>query len=542
MSNVVSYLQHWKKNSPNAPAIVLPSQAPEAAKASQPSWNFAELYDNVMGLSQQLEDLDFKPGDRILVMVSQGFELLHVVFALFHRGCIPVLIDPGMGLNGFLTSIQSANPVGAVMNRRARLMVQLTGHLKSLTKQALVCANPKRPYHLRFEPGTNKEPYSYKDDEPCAILFTSGSTGPAKGVVYTMPIFEFQVEQLKVMFQPKPGSLELPGFSLFGLFSTALGLGCVVPPIKPNQPESFDPQTLVDCIFETSPAYLQGSPTIWEKLGDYCDNNGIILPSIERIATFGAPIKPSLVRTWQRVAPEAKFYAPYGATECLPITHCTGAQILTYQKARESGAGTCVGKPLPTMDVKVMRPSSLEGIELDSIEECQEFELGEIIVSGPAVTPEYYNLTDATNYAKITIDETLWHRMGDFGYFDPGGRLWLAGRKNHIINTKDGVFYPYLVESIIEDDPRLRRVALVGIGDPHNPIPVLALQPYEKLSQLEVKKLLRKVQEAHPLFSHIEQAVQTSYMPVDPRHNAKIDRHILGAWLTPLWEKKCARS
>ena len=78
-----------------------------------------------------------------------------------------------------------------------------------------------------------------------AILFTTGSTGPAKGVLYEHGMFGAQVRMLNELYKFKPGELNLPGLPIFALFDVALAMTCVIPDINPAHPARVEPSNII---------------------------------------------------------------------------------------------------------------------------------------------------------------------------------------------------------------------------------------------------------------------------------------------------------
>ena len=372
-------------------------------------------------------------------------------------------------------------------------------------------------------------------DETAAILFTSGSTGPAKGVMYRHRIFRAQVEELRKLYDFVPGDIDVPGFPLFALFSTALGQTCLLPELDPSRPASVDPKKVVDAVLEFGAHSLQGSPAIWRRVGDYCTANRIKLPTVKRVLTFGAPISVELLNAWREVLPAgAQVHTPYGATEALPISTIGSDEVLGETwRATARGAGTCVGTLAPGIQVRIIRIT--EGVLEEWSDDLMvsRGDVGEIVVAGDVVTWSYDRRPEATAQAKIREGERIWHRMGDLGYFDEQGRLWFCGRKAHRIEGADGRWFSVCGEGMVNVHPRVSRSALVGVGEMGKQTPVLVIEPRHPLDE-EARQAVRRealdLLHADPRYQPVTRALFHPSFPVDPRHNAKIHREELAAW------------
>jgi acyl-coenzyme A synthetase/AMP-(fatty) acid ligase len=374
-------------------------------------------------------------------------------------------------------------------------------------------------------------------DETAAILFTSGSTGPAKGVVYEHGMFDAQVQAIQGCYDIRPGEVDLPTFPLFALFSVAMGMTSVIPDMDPSHPARVDPLNIVEPIRDNHATNTFGSPALWARVAEYCVDRGIRLPSLRRILIAGAPVPYRLVEMLHRVInPEADVHTPYGATESLPVASISGREVHSDCTARTRvGAGICVGKPLPGIDLRIIR------ITDESIGTWPEElvvpagEVGEIVVSGPVVTNEYFGLPAATTAAKIGDGDRLWHRMGDVGYRDAHGRIWFCGRKAHRVTTGQGTMYSVRCEAVFNEHPDVLRSALVGVGPPGRQIPVMVVEPEggrlpSRSRQEAIRDELLQLARANDLTRSIETILFHRRFPVDVRHNAKINREALAAW------------
>jgi len=265
--------------------------------------------------------------------------------------------------------------------------------------------------------------------------------------------------------------------------------------------------------------------------------NGIKLPTLKRVLTFGAPISVDLIRDWREkiLSGEADIHTPYGATEALPVSSIGGREILAETASlTERGFGTCVGAPAPGIEIRIIRITD-EAIENWSDDlALRQGEIGEILVRGPVVTWRYDRQKEATRLAKIQDQTTIWHRMGDVGYFDDRGRLWFCGRKAHRIDGEE-MWFSVCGEGMVDGHPEVARSALVGVGKRGAQQPVLIVEPHggkipggSQRTRI-VSEVLERLA-AHPLYSKIKKVLFHRGFPVDPRHNAKIHREDLARW------------
>ncbi|MGE5192566.1 MAG: fatty acid CoA ligase family protein, partial [Deltaproteobacteria bacterium] len=501
---------------------------------------------------QGLRGLGVGPGQRIVLMVRPGIEFIALTFALFKVGAVVVLIDPGMGPRRVFRCLDEVEPEGFVAipavqalriasfgrfpQARFNVTVGKRWFWGGATYESLMRAQnqgagtdnwvgpPRSPFQLE----------QTKSTDPAAIIFTSGSTGVAKGVVYEHGMFAAQVVSLRDYYAVEPGGADLPGLPLFALFNSAMGVTTVVPPMDPTRPAQVDPEKIVAAIHGQGVTQGFGSPAIWNRVGRYCQARGITFPSLRRVFSAGAPVPVAVLERMKGtlVAAGAEMHTPYGATEALPVSSITATEVLTRTaEMTRQGAGTCVGRPFPTIRLKIIEIVAGPIKSLGEARELPAGQIGEIIVQGAVVTREYFRKPEATAAAKIPDRETFWHRMGDVGYLDEAGSLWFCGRKSHIVETAEGRMFTDCVEPIFNAHPRIARCALVGIGPRPRQTPVIVVELESGPPSDTLIAELRDLAKTNPNTRRIERFLfYPESLPVDVRHNTKINREQLAKW------------
>lgn len=506
------------------------------------SWTFRDMNITADWFAHSLSDRGVKRGDRVMLMVSPSLEFIALTFALFKIGAAVILIDPGMGYKNLLRCIGQVKPEVFIGIAKAHFFKLLfPGAFKSV--RISVCIGPS---FALFGPSLSADmvprsetygtPYPtavMQADELAAILFTTGSTGPPKGVRYEHSIFQAQLKLIRDYYHIGPEDIDQPAFPLFVLFSAALGACSVIPEMNPAKPAQVDPAKFVRTIKENSVTYSFGSPAIWNVVSNYCLDHAIRLPSLKKILMAGAPVSGELLaRTVAIIADDAEIHTPYGATESLPITSITAREILaeTWKKTQE-GMGVCVGRSLPSITIKIIRISDQPIPEWDDSLLLDDYETGEIVVKGPVVTQKYENNSRENELAKIAEGDATWHRMGDLGYLDAKGRLWFCGRKGHRVITGTTTLYTVCCEALFNQHPAVFRSALVGIGAAGKQVPVLIVEPYDKnIKRDKVIAELKLIARHNEITRTITHFLVHPDFPVDIRHNAKIFREKLAIW------------
>jgi acyl-CoA synthetase (AMP-forming)/AMP-acid ligase II len=577
--NIAQTLSETAARAPFRPGVIFPAGRDAKERATFIQLSFQQLEAACNRYAHGLAAYGVEQGDRTLLMVRPGVELIAVVFALLKIGAVPVLIDPGMGRRAFLQCVTETEPTTFIGIPAAHVLRTLfPGSFKTVQRSVIV-GEPRAAHRLWRCPTLDKicpprdDPFPIAPtttESEAAVAFTSGSTGIPKGVVYRQGMFRALVALLRDEIGIAEGEVDLPGLYIFALFNPALGVTTVFPDMDPTKPAEVNPAYLVEAIQTFGVTNSFGSPTIWKRVARYCLDNGIKLPSLKRILMAGAPVPPTLIRDFIHILEGGDVYTPFGATEAMPLTMITGREILRETaELSEAGAGMCVGRPTQGNTLKIIPITDDVISTWDETLPLLQGEVGEIVVKGPVVTRQYLNRPRQTAEAKIyepvsCNDEVnltppaplskslergeaerveVWHRMGDLGYFDAKGRLWFCGRKSHRVETAEGLLLPVPCEAIFNQHPDVFRTALVGVGPQGAQRPVLIVEPREgkypasasERTAFITELLALGAQHGGQLASKRIGDIQDvlfypGSFPVDVRHNAKIQRKKLAVW------------
>ncbi|MAE29590.1 MAG: hypothetical protein CMJ87_11530, partial [Planctomycetes bacterium] len=502
-------------------------------------------------------------GDRVCLFVPPGPQLFACAFGLFRAGLVPVLIDPGMGRANLLACVKRMAPRVFIGIRRAVLLRRLFPRAFASVELSMTVDPWLRDAQARASaPQTDLGPCPpHNPRHEAAVLFTSGSTGPPKGVSYTHANFLAQTERLQALYRFTPGEVDLSCFPLFALFCPSLGITSVIPEVNPSRPARFNPARLLEVAAATGATTSFGSPAIWRRLVPWCQARGRTAPGIRRVLMAGAPVPPDLLADLQAILPAgAEVHTPYGATESLPVASINASEVLALALMEATGKrpgerlapGTCVGRVVPKTQVRLIPiiDGPVEGNSLPAPLPANT--LGEVCVAGPQVTRAYAEDPAATAAAKFSADGVFWHRMGDGACFDDTGRLWFQGRIGHRLETAAGRIMPVPVELPFQAHSAVRRCALVGIGPRGAEIPVLVVEAEAGHARGALRhKLAGELLELARSFANAADAdlgpaaVHTVLfhpsLPVDVRHNAKLDRPALKRWATEQFKGGTAR-
>jgi acyl-CoA synthetase (AMP-forming)/AMP-acid ligase II len=540
LPNIADALRGAARDAPERIAMRIPDGYAADGAARWRELSYRELDAGSDAIAAGLVAVGIGPGVRCVLMVRPGEALFLLMFALFKCGAVPVLVDPGIDRGALKACLAEARPEAFIGIPLAQAASMLLGWGKATIRTRVTVGrtwfwgghtlDAVRTLGATSPPATGPR----AADDLAAILFTSGSTGVPKGVEYTHANFLAQVDLIRAAFGIEPGEVDLPTFPPFALFDPGLGMTSVIPDMDPTRPGSADPRKLVGAIQAHGCTTLFGSPALLDNLTRHAQAHQLQLPSVRRVLSAGAPVRPEVVeRAYRMLPPDATVWTPYGATECLPVAVIEGREILRVRARTDEGGGICVGRPLPANTVRVIRIDDGEIAQWSDDLVLPPGEIGEITVAGPSATRGYFGRDAATRLAKIREGDRLVHRMGDVGYFDDEGRLWYCGRRSHRVVTRRGTLFSECVEGVFNAHPAVRRTALVGVGPVGDRMPVLCVELADRSRTTEwprVKAELRELGDRHAASRGLREFLLHWGFPVDIRHNAKIGREQLGFW------------
>ena len=548
LQNIGHSLTETAARIPNQVAVACPTagqpkQVTPGGKLAYDRISFSELEHRSNGIANQLKLAGIKVGTRVALMVPPGIDFVAHVFALYKTGAITILIDPGMGRKNMIRCLAAAKPESMVGIRKAHLArwifrSKLRGCRINVSTDGWFPGCWRTDRLADSVETTEFDPVAIDRESPAAIIFTTGSTGPPKGVLYRHRNFIEQSQQIRDYFDIKPGTVDVSGFPLFALFNTAMGTTTVFPEMDATKPAEIYPPNLIDAVNQFSADQSFGSPALWNTVSKYCESNSVTLSTIKSVFTAGAPVPPQVLqRVKSVIAADGDVYTPYGATEALPVA-CNSASVVINETAEKTndGCGTCVGTRFSRIEWRIIRISDEPIADVSQAVEVADGEIGELMVRGPVVTDRYVTRVEANADHKVVDGDSFWHRMGDVGYFDDQQRFWFCGRKGHRVRTASGVLYTVPCEAIVNTNPNVYRSALVGTGKSGAETPVMIVEPLPECwpqSSVETENLILEIKSlmaAHSKTVSVLHVLLRQKLPVDIRHNSKIFREQLKPW------------
>ena len=523
-ANLADILREQTRIRPDQPAII------ETWRGQPRVTTFALLERRVRQAAALLWEAGLRPGDTALVLQPMSSDLYVALIALFRSGLTAMIVDPGAGVAQVERCCALAQPKAFIGSPRAHLLRLLAPSLGRIPRKFVIGA--RLPYLPGAISWSRAERLAPRDevircdpDAPALLTFTSGSTGQPHAMLRSHRFLLAQYETLRRNFvadqdvERTSGVASMTALPVFVLADLAVGATSLLPPGNLRRPGAIDPAPVVAEILRYQPRRASASPAFWERITAWCRRHEVTLPSLEAIYTGGAPVFPRLLDDLCACAPQAEVVAVYGSTEAEPIAHIARSAFRPGDgAAMRAGAGLLAGPPIADIALRILPdhwgtprgPYTRAAFEAMSLAAGQP---GEIALSGAHVGTGYLGgVGDAE--AKIDVDGVIWHRTGDAGYLDADGRLWLLGRCSARISDGRGVLYPFSVEAAASAHPAVHRSAMVAWRDQR----ILLVEPAYPLYEGELDVLKQSLS-----WAYLDAIRVVAHLPVDRRHNAKID-------------------
>jgi olefin beta-lactone synthetase len=513
--NLCEILQQHAQSQPEAIAII------DTWLGRSRLTTFAQLNAAVRRAATLLEQQGLRPGDAVLVFHPMSAELYTALLALFQLRLVAMFLDPSAGREHLEQCCALHRPKALIASTKAHLLRLQSPALRQIPVK-FVIGFPV-PGAVRWSRAAAMPPHqeiaNCPPDAPALLTFTSGSTGRPKAAVRTHGFLLAQHRVLEQSLRLNAGEVDLTTLPIVLLANLASGVTSLIPAADLRYPGAINPVPVIEQILTHRPVSSAASPAFFECLTRYCTDHSLSLPSLKKLFSGGAPVFPRLLDHMQAMAPNADVVAVYGSTEAEPIAHISRREIgLAELQAMHQGRGLLAGPPVDAIQLRILRdqwghpvgPYTEATFATDSLAAGQP---GEIVVSGKHVLQGYLH-GRGDEETKFRVDGVVWHRTGDAGYVDGRGWVWLLGRCAARISDRHGILYPFAAETAVSQDVRVRRAAMVA----HAQRRILAIEFYDPATTPD----LTPIREALS-WTHCDEVRLCKRIPVDKRHNAKID-------------------
>jgi acyl-CoA synthetase (AMP-forming)/AMP-acid ligase II len=485
------------------------------------TFTFAELELASARAATMLAQAGLQSGDAVLIFQPMSAELYIALSAIFRLGLVAMFIDPGQGRAHLEQSCTLHRPQALIGSAKAHMLRLVSPQLRNIPRKFVI--GTPLPGAISWGHAAKLQPYQEihhcAPDTPALLTFTSGSTGRPKAALRTHGFLLAQHDALVDSLRLRSGTVDLATMPIVTLANLASGVTSLIPEADLRHPGTVRPAPLVAQIQTERVSSTVASPALLERLARYCLANHITLIDLRRVSTGGAPVFPRLLHQLQQIAPGADVEAVYGSTEAEPMAKIRYGQISAGDRHRmREGGGLLAGRPVDSLQLRIMK--NQWGTSVGPLTEvefasrcCATEQAGEIVVSGAHVLSGYWH-GHGDEETKFRVNGTIWHRTGDTGYLDTRSRLWLLGRCTARIDDDYGTLHPFAAECTASSHPDIRRAAVASEAGRR----ILAVDLYDPT----VKPNLASFKDSLA-WAHIDEIRVFRHLPVDTRHNAKID-------------------
>jgi acyl-CoA synthetase (AMP-forming)/AMP-acid ligase II len=411
--------------------------------------SYKRLNELVNRFASSLQSLTIKASDKVVLFMPNTLEFVISYFAVQRLGAIIVPVN---------AKLTQAELEYVINNSDAKAVIaheQLFEIAKSFTNQSLVCiktgtaANGWASFQTCLDSGENEEiECLLTEEDESTILYTSGTTGKPKGVLFTnrniltvaiMMCVEMSMKPESRMLHMMPLSHSAP-LHLFLVAGTYVGATHVLAPI-------FTPDLLLHLVHSEKTTHFFGAPVAYLFTAKQPNLSSYDLSSMKYWVYGGAPLSKGEVQFIQNSLQTRNLYCVYGLTESGP----SGTLLLPEEHEKKSGS---IGK-------RGALGTELRVVNSDE-NETKPGEIGEILLYGEGNMKCYYKNAEETKAAF----QNGWIRTGDLGNKDEDGFIWVVDRKKDLIITGGVNVYPKEIEEELIKHPEISEVAIIGVPHP----------------------------------------------------------------------------
>jgi acyl-coenzyme A synthetase/AMP-(fatty) acid ligase len=465
------------------------------------SWS--ELLSMVQASRGHLRRAGVKSGDRVAILTPFSARTIACIYACWSEGIVPVVADPGLGISNMRRALRESRPQFVLTIRATRIASRVLHLAHRAQRLDLDEITQLSGQHVT-------EVSVVSDTQEAAVLYTSGATGPAKGVVYTHGQLRALAQGIQEQFSITDDDGIAAAYIPFALYGPAWGVAVALPKINVIAPGKLAADDLREALDGVNGTILFAAPAPLRNV----IKDDQKFPSIRCMMSAGAPVSDALLHDVAHAFPNAQLFSPYGMTEMLIVTD-------GVRSDSANNAGVSVGHPLPNVEVMVLPIGFQSG---DVVAPVPHGVTGEIFVTGPWLSVGYDQHWQRNRDARVQFNSKEWHRTGDVGHLDKG--LFIEGRNAHVLRINDVIVTPVPIEQAIEELLPGVTVAAVSVPVGSTSALVVVLSDGETTGAA-VRTIEMKVREVAP---DVVAVLFKKKLPVDRRHNSKIDRLALGRW------------
>ncbi|GHH19771.1 long-chain-fatty-acid--CoA ligase [Streptomyces lanatus] len=402
---------------------------------------YAELWLRARRYAAALRGRGVRAGDRVAVLVPNGLDFPAVYYGALALGAVVVPVN----------ALLKAPEIEQVLRDCGARLLACAPSLHGTGGPAAGAAGV--PLFEVGEAGVaGVEPIERlvptRPDDIALVLYTSGTTGRAKGAMLTHFNVTMNIQTgMESPFAFRPDDVLLGCLPLFHTFGQICGMGtCFRAGATMVLMDRFEGAGALDLMVRHGCTVVMGVPTMYLALLDAARSDPR-RPELNRAYSGGSALSVATLDEFEAVF-GCPVYEGYGLTETSPC--------VSYNQPGMPRRPGKVGRPLWGVEVEIAR-QDLEG----RIELLPAGEVGEVVIRGHNVMAGYLGRPEAT--AEVLVDG--WFRSGDLGALDADGALTLVGRKKELVIRGGYNVYPREVEDVLAHHPAVAQAAVIGVPD-----------------------------------------------------------------------------
>lgn len=416
-----------------------------AAKDKFRQTSYGELNRRVNQLANGLLSAGVRRGDAVALSVGNRVEHLEILFATAKIGALAIPLDAKWKALEFASVVAALEPSFIILQEDCGAEFERAKTLKNLERLKTFTLSADLGYSGLLQGQSDQEPaVEVDEDDPFAVLLTSGTTGFPKGCLTTQRTFVFHCINNAIEKGLGAHDIAILSSPIYFNAGRSFTLGIIYFGGTMILHERFDADEVLKTIEREKVTYVGAVPTMCERMLHVLESTKYDTRTLRCLAITGGKVHPAVLEALKKnLTPN--IYRTYASTD--------SGQMAISKPADMDAKPNAAGRPVWCVDLRIVD---------DHNNAVKVGDVGEIICQSPLASHGYYKNPEATNASF----RDGWFYTGDLGYFDEEGFLFVAGRKKDMVKSGGISIYPLEIESVIYSHPAVLEAAVIGVPDP----------------------------------------------------------------------------
>ena len=429
---------------------------------------YGELNARVNRLANGMLAIGVKRGDGVALSVGNRIEHLEIIFATAKIGALAIPLDVKWKALELASVVATLEPRFIILQEDCAGEFAKAKELKDLSSIKAISLSADLSYSGLLDGQSADEPeVQVSEDDPFAVLLTSGTTGFPKGCLATQRTFVFHCINNAIEKGLGAHDKAILSSPIYFNAGRSFTLGIIYFGGTMILHERFDAEEVLRTIERDKVTYVGAVPVMCERMLHVLESTKYDTSSLRCLAITGGKVHPAVLEALQKnLTPN--IYRTYASTD--------SGQMAISKPGDAPAKANSAGRPVWCVDLRIVD---------DDGKPVKVGDVGEIICQSPLATHGYYKNPEATT---VSFRDG-WFYTGDLGYFDEEGYLFVSGRKKDMVKSGGISIYPLEIESVIYSHPDILEAAVIGVPDPQwgeALKAVIVLKPGGKLDSVEL--------------------------------------------------------